>query len=117
MNPQTELNIRRLRPPRLQQCGFGYDSQNYNVYLILLDRWIYNLPDTRWASVKMISKVVPGGVTRRIHDIRVMLQPDKTLRGHIGWWVENKMEWVYDPVKDRKIQHSWYRLAYLKGAE
>lgn len=103
--------------PGLQQSGFGYDSQNYNVYLILHDRYIFNVAENAWAPTNRISKVVPGGVTRRIHDIRVMLQPNKALRGHVGWWVENRVRWIYDQDKDRKVQHSWYRLVYLKGAE
>ena len=111
MSQQTELEI--LRPPSLQKIGFGYDSQNYNVYRLLHDRYTFNPTINSWVSTKQISKVVPGGVTRRIHDCRVALQPDKTLRGHVGWWVENRMQWVYDPAKDRKVQHSWYRLVYL----
>ena len=102
-----------MNPPGLQQSGFGHGSQNYNVYLILHDRYTFNPAENSWASTKQISRVVPGGVTRRINDIRVMLQPDKTLRGHVGWWVENKMETIYHPVLRKSVKYSWYRLVYM----
>lgn len=81
---QTELAVGIPSIPLLVELGFKQDSQNGKVCQLLTD--YYNVErDLAWVSMKHISTIVPGGVTRRINDIRVMLQPEKSLRGVAGW--------------------------------
>ena len=109
---QTEMNM-GMRLPGATELGFRYYSQNNKVYEELAFYYHPTDPELSWTPTDDIAKIVPGGVTRRINDIRVALQPERTLRGEVGWWVENKVEMIHDPIQGRKVKHSWYRLIYL----
>lgn len=111
---QTELQIGPM-PPGARELGFRDGSQNYRVYDLLLYR--HHHSDTERSKVPLIDigRIVPGGVTRRIDDIRKKLQPDKTLRGKVGWYVDNDVKSIYNPVLQKNEKHSWYWLVYLPG--
>lgn len=102
MTNQVELAMDReaIMPP---DPPWRIGSQCYRLYMALAFEYIPGNVVASWVGLDRLAKILPGGVTRRIDDLRKRLRP-------LGWDVVNRMDRVDGD------NCSWYRLCRL-GAE
>ena len=101
MTEQTEIAIEYalIMPP---DPPWRIGSQCYRLYMALAFKYAPGNVIMSWIGLDQLAEILPGGVTRRISEIRKFLQPQ-------GWDVLNRVDRLGG------INYSWYRLYHEQG--
>jgi len=97
---QTEIQFDRIDPYDPPNAGWRQGSQCYQLYSEFVFHYHPERPKASEVPLVDLARIVPGGVTRRIDDLRKYLRP-------LGWDIVNRQ------ARIEGQNYSWYRLAPL----